>query len=82
MLSVSNRAFEEYTSHQRIMFLLSSLKSGPDTETGLSDSSNTANEQVASNPIPFTDEGLTADSLTTRFVTIQHADQMSSVDCS
>ena len=70
------------TSHQRITFRLSSSKSGPDIETGLSNSSSTAKEHVASNPIPFTEEGSTPASLTTCFVTEQHADQISSVDCS
>lgn len=65
-----------------MMFLLSSLKSGPETETGLSDSSRTTKEQVASNPIPLTEEGSTPESFTTCLVTLQHADHISSVDCS
>jgi hypothetical protein len=51
-----------------MMFLLS-LKSGPETDTGESFSSRTANEQVASNPIPLTDFGSTPASLITCFVT-------------
>jgi hypothetical protein len=59
----------EGTSHHTMMFLLASLKSGHETETGASFSSRTAKEQVASNPIPLIDAGSTLDSLTTCLVT-------------
>jgi len=79
---VSINGEQRPTSHQRIMFLLLSLKSGYETEIGSSNWSITASEQVASKPIPLTDDGAIPESLTTRLVTLQQADQMSSVDCS